>query len=103
MQVQKLGLGGYNRAGQNISLYTKEGYACEKAYICSVIDGLDVRRLCRPRFGEDEAPVYLEEDDTEAVDASIFLEDVPATSLSELSISAPSAILMEKGDRPGHL
>ncbi len=49
-----------------------------------------------PVLAEDSLPVYLEEDDTEAVDASIFAEDVPAAALSDLSITAPSAILIEK-------
>lgn len=49
-----------------------------------------------PALAENETPVFLEESDNEAVDASIFLEDVPVTALSDLTISAPSAILMEK-------
>jgi D-alanyl-D-alanine carboxypeptidase (penicillin-binding protein 5/6) len=49
-----------------------------------------------PVSAEDASPVYLEEGDTETVDASIFLEDVPAASPSDLNISAPSAILIEK-------
>ncbi|NLA88111.1 MAG: D-alanyl-D-alanine carboxypeptidase, partial [Clostridiales bacterium] len=49
-----------------------------------------------PAFAEDSVPVFLEEDDNEAVDAAIFEEGTPVTVLSELQISAPSAILMEK-------
>ncbi len=58
------------------------------AFLCAV--------FAAPVSAEDEAPVYMEEDDTEAVDESVFLEDVPAVSLSDLNISAPSAILLEK-------
>ncbi len=49
-----------------------------------------------PALAEDELPAYLEEDDTETVDASVFLEETPAAVLSDLNISAPSAILIEK-------
>jgi D-alanyl-D-alanine carboxypeptidase (penicillin-binding protein 5/6) len=45
---------------------------------------------------EEAAPVFLAEEDNEAVDASVFKEGVPAGSVAELNIKAPSAILMEK-------
>jgi D-alanyl-D-alanine carboxypeptidase (penicillin-binding protein 5/6) len=38
----------------------------------------------------------FKEDDNEVVDAAIFNEETPVSTLSELKISAPSAILMEK-------
>ena len=49
-----------------------------------------------PALAEDASPVYLDEDDTEAVDASVFSEDVETAALTDLTITAPSAILMEK-------
>lgn len=39
---------------------------------------------------------YLEENDTEDVDLAVFAETEPAASLAELTIKAPSAILIEK-------
>jgi D-alanyl-D-alanine carboxypeptidase (penicillin-binding protein 5/6) len=42
-------------------------------------------------------PVFLDEDeDNAAIDASIFEDDAPAAAVGQLSIPAPSAILMEK-------
>lgn len=49
-----------------------------------------------PAYAEDSAPVFLEEDDNEAVEAAVFNEETPVTTLSELKITAPSAILLEK-------
>ncbi len=49
-----------------------------------------------PAAAEDSVPVFLEEDDNEAVDAAIFDEGTPASNVTELKISAPSAILIEK-------
>ena len=49
-----------------------------------------------PALAEDSVPVFLEEDDNEAVDAAVFDEETPVTTLAELQISAPSALLMEK-------
>jgi D-alanyl-D-alanine carboxypeptidase (penicillin-binding protein 5/6) len=45
---------------------------------------------------DEAAPVFLEEDDNETVDASIFEDEVPVTNIDNLKITAPSAILMEK-------
>lgn len=46
---------------------------------------------------EEALPVFLEEEeDSAAVDASVFEEDAPAAAVGQLSIPAPSAILMEK-------
>jgi len=45
----------------------------------------------------DNEPVFFEYTDDEPIDLSIFFEHyTPAASLAELSISAPSAILMER-------
>jgi D-alanyl-D-alanine carboxypeptidase (penicillin-binding protein 5/6) len=52
--------------------------------------------MSAPALAEDDVPVFLEEDDNETVDAAIFNEETPAATLSELKITAPSAILMEK-------
>lgn len=52
--------------------------------------------LITPALAADSAPVYLEENDNEAVDASIFVESDIVTTKAELDISAPSAILIEK-------
>lgn len=49
-----------------------------------------------PAAAKNEAPAFLNENDNEAVDASVFKDEPPASNLSELKISAPSAILMEK-------
>ncbi|NMA26019.1 MAG: D-alanyl-D-alanine carboxypeptidase [Clostridiales bacterium] len=49
-----------------------------------------------PSLADDGVPVFLEEDDNEAVDAAVFDEETPAETLSELKITAPSAILLEK-------
>lgn len=49
-----------------------------------------------PAAAENSVPVFLTEDDTEAVDAAIFEEGTPVTSVTELNITAPSAILLEK-------
>jgi D-alanyl-D-alanine carboxypeptidase (penicillin-binding protein 5/6) len=49
-----------------------------------------------PVSAEDAVPVFLEENDNEVVDASVFKDVPPAASLTDLKISAPSAILMEK-------
>lgn len=42
------------------------------------------------------SPVYLPEDDTASVPASVFREETPAVTLDAVKISAPSAILVEK-------
>ena len=52
--------------------------------------------FCLPASAADSVPVFLEENDNETVDASVFLEETPAASLTDLKIPAPSAILMEK-------
>ncbi len=52
--------------------------------------------LSVPALAEDIAPVFLEEDDNEAVDASVFEDEAPVVALTDLTISAPSAILIEK-------
>ncbi|SHI10772.1 D-alanyl-D-alanine carboxypeptidase (penicillin-binding protein 5/6) [Sporobacter termitidis DSM 10068] len=49
-----------------------------------------------PVAAEDSVPVFLAEDDNEAVDASVFQEETPVANVSDLNISAPSAILLEK-------
>jgi D-alanyl-D-alanine carboxypeptidase (penicillin-binding protein 5/6) len=50
-----------------------------------------------PAQASKTAPVFLVEDDSEAVDASVFDEETtPAAALTDLKISAPSALLMEK-------
>lgn len=46
---------------------------------------------------ENDAPVFFDEDDSEAVEASVFREEeTPAAAPSDLKITAPSAILLEK-------
>ncbi len=45
---------------------------------------------------DDDIPVFLIEDDYEAVDAAIFAETTVPSAGSELNITAPSALLMEK-------
>ena len=55
-----------------------------------------IAALFLPVSAEDSVPVFLEENDNEAVDASVFEDGVPAASLNDLNIPAPSAILMEK-------
>jgi D-alanyl-D-alanine carboxypeptidase (penicillin-binding protein 5/6) len=49
-----------------------------------------------PAAAVEDTPAFLVEDDYEAVDASIFAEEQPVSNVSELDISAPSAILIEK-------
>ena len=59
--------------------------------------------VAAPASAEDSAPVYLEEDDTEAVDASLFLEDTEVTrAFGPQHISAVGH-LDGKGDRPDYL
>jgi D-alanyl-D-alanine carboxypeptidase (penicillin-binding protein 5/6) len=64
--------------------------------IIALVFVLSVPALAEPSEAADGAPVFLEEDDNEAVDAAVFNEEPPVTTLSELKISAPSAILLEK-------
>jgi len=46
---------------------------------------------------ENDAPVFFDEDDSEAVEASVFREEeTPVAAPSDLKITAPSAILLEK-------
>jgi D-alanyl-D-alanine carboxypeptidase (penicillin-binding protein 5/6) len=84
-----------------ISLYTKEGFVMKKL-IALLLTIVILTVLAVPAFAaedpaaEAEIPAFLTEDDNEAVDASIFEEGTPVTSVTELKISAPSAILMEK-------
>ena len=52
--------------------------------------------LITPVSAADTSSAYLEEDDTEQVEASVFEEDAAAVTAENLEISAPSAILMEK-------
>ena len=49
-----------------------------------------------PAAAKDSLPVFLPEDDNEAVDAAVFNEETPASNLTDLKITAPSAILLEK-------
>ncbi len=67
-----------------------------KKIIAILLTLLIICGVSAPAYAEDIVPVFLEEDDNETVDAAIFDEGTPAAVLSELQISAPSAILMEK-------
>ncbi|UOO38181.1 D-alanyl-D-alanine carboxypeptidase [Oscillospiraceae bacterium CM] len=52
--------------------------------------------LTVPTAAENTAPGFLEENDNEAIDASVFNDDIPVSNAADLAITAPSAILMEK-------
>ena len=52
--------------------------------------------LITPVSAANTPSAYMEEDDTEEVDASIFEEDTETVMVENLEISAPSAILIEK-------
>jgi serine-type D-Ala-D-Ala carboxypeptidase (penicillin-binding protein 5/6) len=49
-----------------------------------------------PASAKSSVPVFLTENDNAAVDAAVFEDEAPAANVSELKISVPSAILMEK-------
>jgi D-alanyl-D-alanine carboxypeptidase (penicillin-binding protein 5/6) len=68
-----------------------------KKIISAVFALLLVAALSLPAGAENGAPAFLDEDDSGAVEASVFMEeDTPAAAPSDLKIAAPSAILLEK-------
>lgn len=67
-----------------------------KKLISTILIAVLLTAFAVPAAAKNEAPAFLSENDNEAVDASVFKDEPPASNLSELKISAPSAILMEK-------